>query len=149
MEQSNSTLSAQGVLRTLSFLYFTFLITQLFFAFFAYMQQGNTYFEFEDPNDVFIYAVPILAVAAFVGSMLLYREQISQLSGKNTREKFVGYQSACLLRMAFLEAGCLFGIIAFFLKGNLFSLLFSGLIVLYFVTLRPSKEKVESDLDLS
>lgn len=149
MEQPNPTLSLQGLLKTLSILYLTFLSSQVLFAIVAFIQQRNTYFEFENSDDVYIYAVPVLAVAAFVGSMLVFRAQISALSVKGTlNEKFLGYQSAYLVRLAFLEAASLFGIIAFFLEGNLFSLLFSGLIVLYFLTLRPSKEKVEADLNL-
>lgn len=149
MEQPNPSLNPQGLLRTLSILYFTFLSSQVLFALVAFIQQGDTYFEFENSDDVYIYAVPVLAVAAFVSSMLVFREQISALSAKDTlKEKFMGYQSAYLVRMAFLEGACLFGIIAFILKGNLFSLVFSGLIVLYFLTLKPSKGKVEADLNL-
>lgn len=150
MEHSNPGFGSQGLLKTLSVLYFSFLISQVLFAVVAYIQQGSTYFDIENLDDVYIYAVPVLSVAAIVGSLLMFREQISALSFKETlKEKVSGYQSAYLVRMAFLEAASIFGIVAFFLKGNLFSLIFSGLIVLYFLTLRPTKENVERDLHLN
>ncbi len=150
MEHQSHSISLPGLLKTLSVLYFSFLGSQLLFALVAFLKQSTTYFEFENSEDVFIYAVPVLAVAAFVASMLVYREQISTLTDKGSLpEKFSGYQSAYLVRMAFLEAASIFGIIAFMLKGNLFSLVFTGLLILYFLTLKPSKDKVEADLDLS
>lgn len=150
MEQPKSTQNLNHSLKILSLLYFIFLGSQVIFAIVALMQQKNTYFEFEDSEDIYIYIVPVLAIVAFVGSMFLFREQISALADKNSlKEKIMGYQTAYLLRMAFLEVACLFGIVAFLLKGNLFSLIFSGLIVLYFLALRPAKVKIEEDLEIN
>lgn len=150
MDQQNSALSPRGLFKTLTLLYFSFLTAQLLFAVMAYLNQGSTYFDYTDTNDVFIYAVPVFAVASIVLGIVLYGQQTSELGRKNSlKEKLVAYQSAVLIRMAFLEAASIFGIVAFILKGNLFSLLITGLVTLYFITLRPAKERAEDYLHLS
>lgn len=150
MDQQNSALSPRGFFKTLTLLYFSFLTAQLLFAVMAFLNQGSTYFDYTDTNDVFIYAVPVFAVASIVLGIVLYGQQTSELGRKSSlKEKLVAYQSAVLIRMAFLEAASIFGIVAFILKGNLFSLLITGLVTLYFITLRPAKERAEDYLHLS
>ena len=150
MDQQNLTLSPRGILRILSIIYFTFLGAQLLFGALAFLNQENTYFDYSNTNDVFIYAVPVFAVSSIVIGIVLFGQQTADLSYKSSlKEKLEGYQAAVLVRMAFLEAASIFGIIAFILKGNLFSLLISGLVILYFLTLRPGKVRAENDLNLS
>ena len=85
--------------------------------------------------------IPLGAIAA---SFILFKSLVSKIDPKlPLEEKIVPYQSALIVRWAILE-GAAFVIL--FLKPDF--ILFGFLIIIYFMTLRPTKEKLESDLNL-
>jgi hypothetical protein len=43
----------------------------------------------------------------------------------------------------------MFSVVVYLQNENLFYLIISGLIILYFLWIRPTKDKIENDLDLS
>ncbi|HTE01211.1 MAG TPA: hypothetical protein VK668_18120 [Mucilaginibacter sp.] len=142
--------SPQSLIKTISIIHLGLLAGQVMLgavAFFLYKQTG---FDIKTYNDPLLYLVPIVAITCAIVGNLLYKQLIAKLTDKNSlREKLTGHQTASITRFALLEGPSLFGIVAYMSKGNLFFLLISGIIMLYFLSLRPTTEKVASDLNLS
>ncbi|MGV8877722.1 MAG: hypothetical protein ACOH2A_01695 [Sphingobacteriaceae bacterium] len=150
MQPQSAEITPEGFLKTLSIIHFSLLSGMILFMVVAYIKQGDHYFNFKNTGDVYIIVVPMMAIAAYFVSRLVFKQQILALASKDSlKEKLMVYQGAALVRLAFLEGAALFGIVAFMITGNLFELLISILLVLYFLTLKPTKEKVINDLQLS
>jgi hypothetical protein len=91
-----------------------------------------------------------VALSSFIASNFIFKQLLNNIAQKNTlREKLMAYQSALIVRYALLEGASLFGIVCYLLTGNLLFLLISGGLVLYFVTIRPTKSSIQNDLNLS
>lgn len=143
-------ISADSYLKTLKLLYIAFLSSQILFVVAVLLIQKNAYFSLQDEGNTYLFIAPFLAVAGFLGGRTIFQNQIADIATKSSlKEKLNAYSSAFLVRVAFMEAPTLFASIAFFLTGNLACLAVGVLMILYFLTLSPGKERVEEDLELS
>jgi len=106
-------------------------------------------FSINTPNDPYLIAVPIMAIGSFIASMMLHRQLIATAVSKPTvQQKIVGYQTAMIVRLALLEGASLFGIVVYIVTTNLLYLGISGVLIAFFITLRPTRDKIETDLNL-
>jgi hypothetical protein len=150
MDQDNSRPTPQGFIKSMSVIHLALLAGQVVFGIVAFAQSGKVYFGIRDTGDVLIFIVPVVAIGGFVAGYVLFQQQLIALRNKNSfGEKIIGYQTALIVRFALLEGPSLLAIVAYLLNGNLYYLSIAGLLVLYFLTLRPTLEKVENDLDLN
>ena len=107
-------------------------------------------FDTKPGNDPLFYMAPLMIVFGMVVGSFLYKQQVAKLADKPTlTEKLMGYQAALIIRFALAEGPALFSIVCFMLTGNLFYLLCTGINVLYFIWIRPTKQKMEDDLKLT
>ena len=83
-------------------------------------------------------------------SNYLYKKNINSLKDKSSlREKLTGFQSASIISYAPLEGAALLGIVAAYKYPNIFYLIISALLIIYLFYRRPSKDKIERDLELN
>ena len=140
----------QGYLKTISIIHLALLAGQVMFAIITFIQVGKTQIDIKNSNDPFLFAVPILAIGGFIASNLMFKQQLSSSLNKDTpNDKLMGYQTALIIRLALLEGPSLFGIVTYLITGNFLFLIISGLLMLYFISIRPTKVKIENDLNLS
>lgn len=100
-------------------------------------------------TDVFIYIAPALAITGFFTGHFLFRKLLGNIKGDSPlKAKLADYQSATIIRLASLEGPSLFAIVCFMLTGNMVFLGISAAIILYFIYLRPTRQKIEDDLAL-
>ncbi|MFB0494584.1 hypothetical protein ABID99_000821 [Mucilaginibacter sp. OAE612] len=100
-------------------------------------------------NDALIYVMPAIALGCFLVSMLLPKNMIGNI--KNDQPllaKLKLYQTAFIIRMALLEGPSLFGIVCFLLTNNVVFISISAALVLYAIYQRPTRQKIEDDLNL-
>lgn len=143
-------MSADSYLKTLKLIYIAFLASQILFVVAVLIARKDPYFSLQDEGNVYLYIAPFMAVAGFLGGRTIFQNQLADIGGKaGLKEKLAAYSSAFLVRVAFMEAPVLFVSIAFFLTGNLACLSVAALMILYFLTLSPGREKVEEDLELT
>jgi uncharacterized membrane protein len=101
-------------------------------------------------RQMFVYVVPVLAAVGIFASFQIFRLMLNKArQHASLSKKISAYGSAMIVRYAVLEAPSLFGIIAFYLTGEYFFLIISGLIIALFLMVRPSKEKLIQDMELS
>jgi hypothetical protein len=140
-------ITPDSMLKTLAFTHVAMLAFQMLFAIVAFAQTTRMYFGVMNMDDEFVFIVPVLALGGFFGGYLIFKKQKYVLREKEGfQEKLSGYQSVLITRFALIQGPSLFSIIAYILSGNVFFLLITGLLSVYFIFLRPTREKIETDL---
>ena len=138
----------QSYLKLISIIHIAMFIGQLLFSLAVLSitpQKG-----IDVTNTVFLFVVPAVAIGCFALSAFLFKTNLNIAVNKVTlKEKLMLYQSALITRFAPLEGASLFGIVTYMQTGNLLFIIISGLLALYFLSLRPTKDKIENDLNLS
>ena len=99
-------------------------------------------------NPLFFILLALIIGGVFIGTFL-YRKTLSQAADKPTlKAKLAVYQTASIIRWAMSEGASLFGIVCFLITSNYFYLCVTAVNVLYFVLIRPTKLKIQEDLNL-
>lgn len=130
-------------------LHFALLIGQILLAIVFIVLIGKTEIILNIEGDPFFVLVPSTALFALFISGFMFKKLLSQANAKITlAEKLALYRPALLVRFAILEGASLFGLVSYFLNGNLFYIIIAAFVMVYFLTLRPTKEKLENDLQL-
>lgn len=100
--------------------------------------------------DIFQYMVPALAFICIAAGNVLYKKKMNDIKNKSSlTEKLNDYRAAFILRDALLEGAALFAIIAYMICNELILLGVAILLVLIFVFIKPTKDKLIKDLELS
>jgi hypothetical protein len=136
-------------LRANSMLHFALLSGQMMLAIVFIAITGKTEIILNPEGDLFFIFVPAFALVAIFISGFIFKKLLIQANSKTTLSEKLGlYRPALLVRFAILEGASLFGVVAYFLNANLFYVFVSAFVMVYFFTLRPTKEKLENDLQL-
>ena len=113
--------------------------TVIAYLFIAQLSIENLKIETTDSSDLIYFAIPILA---FFLSNFLFKSQLKQADPKlKPLDNLPIYQTASIIRWAILEASAL---LILFLKQDL--LLLGILIIVYLVFLRPTEDRIVSEL---
>jgi len=106
-----------------------------------------------DANEgsIFLIVLVILAGICLVVARKNYNKSITSAKDSlNTMgEKLNVYRPAFIIYMAMCEGPALFGVIAFFLSGNYFTLVVTGVMLMAMLSKFPTVAKVVTDLGLS
>jgi len=145
----NTQQTAKAMLKTIPILHMGLLAGQVLFAIVSFNISPPNTFYWINHNDPFVFVVPIIAIACYALGNFLFRQQIGAAIEKPTvQQKVAGYQTAMIIRFAMLEGASLFGIVSYLLTGNLLLIGISGLLIVYFIILRPTRDKIETELNL-
>ncbi|HIP49085.1 MAG TPA: hypothetical protein EYG92_09005 [Lutibacter sp.] len=149
MNHSDQALTPNGFLKTLRILHLALVTGVSVFLIFVYTQNTEWILNLSDTNDIFFFIVPAFAIFGVYFGTFLYKKQLTSLVNKdNLREKLVGFQTASIIKYATIEAPALLGILASFLNGNVFYILISSVLLVYLFFQKPTKDKIEMDLNL-
>jgi hypothetical protein len=137
--------------RSITILYFGLLIGQVAFAAITlYLNLGLLFQPDDSLRDIFIYIVPIFVVNGFVTGHLIYKSRLKKIKNYSSLTSKMGeYRSAMIIRFAMLEGASLFAIIVYLLTADLIFMAMTGLIVAYFIILKPTVDKITMDLELN
>jgi hypothetical protein len=137
-------------LKTNTIIYSALLIGQALFGIVAFFIAIKPVVNLKPGDDVLFYLVPVITISGgFIGAML-YKKRLTELANTATlKEKTSSYQTALIIRYALSEGATLFAIVVFLQGANLYYLIIAGLNILYFLSLRPTKQKMEDELSLS
>jgi membrane protein insertase Oxa1/YidC/SpoIIIJ len=137
-------------LKTISIIHIALLIGQTIFAIVAFFINRSTTIELNNAADPFFVVMIALAIGSFIASTILFKKNLEKAKEQeDAKSKLAQYQSALIIRYALLEGPSLFGIVVYLLTGNLFYLMVSVIIILYFLSLRLTKDGIKDDLQLS
>jgi hypothetical protein len=141
------TTTPNKIVKTLSIIHLAMVIGPLLTGTVFYMNtELNTN---GTQNDIFIYIFPVIALAGIFASKVLYRLFLNPLKQKEQlQDKLAGLQSASFIQYALIEGPAFLNIIWFSQTGNLLYLTIGAVLLIYLFTLRPTKTKIENDLEL-
>lgn len=149
-KKENYELTPKGFLKTISILHLGLLAGPLIFGIFTYSTIKETKLDYSDTNDIFLFLVPFFAFSGILVGNILFKEQIEKLKNNNSlREKLSGFQTASIIKYALLEGPAVIGIVAFNDNGNLLYLIISGIMILYFISQRPTNDIIETSLNFT
>ncbi|AYN67967.1 hypothetical protein D1013_11565 [Euzebyella marina] len=138
-----------SIFNNLKIIHTALLIGMVLFGIFVYTQNGQFIAEIEE-GDIFVYIVPIVAFAAYFLGMLFFKKMILRLKREDSlKQKLEVYQKANLVNYAFLEAAAMLALVAYFLKGTALYLVIALCIMAFYISKRPTINKLLNDLPLS
>lgn len=152
MSYQTRPLTPAGVIKTLPIIHAALIIGQVLFAaitlFITLSKPAAS--RSAQPDDVFMILVPVMAAGSVVLGQFMFKKLLAVAQQQATIQgKMARYQSAFIVRMALLEGASLFGIVVYLLTANPLFIGISGLLVIYGIWLRPTRQKTEDDLQLS
>lgn len=137
------TLSIVHLALTIGLVLFGLVVSFLIFS--GKMSIISTYL-----NIIFTYIVPVLILGGLWGSNWIYKSKLSRLKEEHDLKiKMENYRGILINRYAFLEAPAFFAFVAGILTGNLLFLAGAGLIILFMIYWRPTKNSIIADLELN
>lgn len=140
----------KSFIQRITIIHLALIMGQLLFSGVSYSLVETNFLSFDFGSDVFVMLVPAIAVSGAFASNFIYNKKIGELTSlESLKDKVMCYQTACIIRYALLEGSALFGIVSYMQSGNLLFLIIAGALIVYFVSLRPTKEKIEMDLNFS
>lgn len=96
-----------------------------------------------DKNDPYFPLFPILAVISVAVGFYMFNKQVRSLDPLLTGDdKIAAYQTAFIVRCAFIEAPALLNVVAFLIYGNMVYLIVVAAVLAVFVLIRPTKQHV-------
>ncbi|HTB52098.1 MAG TPA: hypothetical protein VK718_04915 [Ferruginibacter sp.] len=140
-------------IKTLSILHKTFLVSQIILGTIAFFLVYNNFINvkqtgLEKPLQIISI---ILSVGGFIIGNAIFKMRITSIKEMKTTlsTKLEAYRGACIIQYALIEGPCLFTILGFLLTGDYSFLFLAGALVMIYLMLSPSKEKIVFQLELS
>lgn len=138
-----------GAFKTLQIIYGALIIGVVVFLFVVLYLVKNLHFTV-DTDDVFTMLVPLMTFSGIVVSMILNKNFLGMILPEDSLQaKLSKYQTASIIRGALLEGPALIGVVATFMSGNYFFLLFSVVLIRVMYFYFPTKQKFTQAAQLS
>lgn len=93
---------------------------------------------------------PLMGLAIIFMGLFMFKSQLDKLHEEaDVEAKITGYQTAFIIRCAFLEGAALMNIVGFMLSANAIFLALPAIAVAIMILTRPTKQSVIDALNLS
>ena len=150
MEQSNENLTPNSFMKNLTIIYIALLAGMVMFGLVIVFLTDVWESTLPSTDDPFLYAVPVLTFLGVVLGRVIHKKFMDKLQKtESLKDKLIGYQTACIIKYALVEMPFLVGVVGALLTNNIYYLMISGTLVMYYITLRPTRIKVKEDLSLT
>lgn len=139
-------------LKAFNILFFALLAGQTIFAAIALILRYSNSFTggAEDLEKIFVYIVPAMYVIAVVWGTAMFKKKLPEIKSNSVlTEKLAAYRAVYILRFALIEGTTLLAIITYLITGRQMFIIFAALSIFTFFALKPSKNKLLNELDLS
>lgn len=135
----------------INIIYFAIISGILIFMSIAVFLNSINSFATDDAFTVKIITVVLLVLlsAGLLGSQLLFNKKLKQIKEqKDLLAKTAEYRSTLITRYVFIEAPGFFSVIGYLLTGSNIFVILVGITVGILIILRPTREKLITDLQL-
>ncbi|MBB4808031.1 hypothetical protein HNP38_003371 [Chryseobacterium defluvii] len=149
METQYNNMSPASFLKQANTIFFALLAGMVIVGGMMYMMEPGKSFDFDFRNPLLILMVTLM-IAGIFASNFLYHSFRNRIELKDPLSvKITKIRQALIIRFALIEGPAMSGVIFYMMEYNLAFLMLSALIVFYFVTLKPSKDKLMDDMNLT
>ncbi|MDF1697689.1 MAG: hypothetical protein P1U56_17720 [Saprospiraceae bacterium] len=115
-----------------------------------YTQMKDPHFDIADNSDIFLYIVPLLAIALIFLAQNLFKNKLEKIHVlKSIEEKLAAYRVASVQKFALIEGPALISLVLGFVNGNLIYSIIGASLTVYLFLQRVSEEQVKNDLHIS
>lgn len=143
-------LTPKTFLTTLTIMYLSFFVAMLLFAVMSYYLNQNHKLDFKNFDITLFVILIMISLIGLIGGKAVKNKTIEKAKNKALlREKLGVYQTASLIQFAFVEGAVFFGIILYLQTSGFLFLVIASIMMIYFLTLRPNKEKISKTLHLN
>ena len=143
----------QTDLRTLKILHFAFLMgPALFFLISLFLvSTGSMGVGLEMYSNEIFMAMLALSIGAILFSRYNFNKSLEKIknNGKSPENNMEKYKGSLIVKWVTVEFAELLSLIFFLLTGNYYLIILVAVMLFYFFTLRPTAEKLSSDLGIS
>ena len=143
--------TSKSVVSALNMIYFSLIMMMTLFGavvFFLTTSGDIT----QDPELALIlrYVLFVLLPIGVGAGYFIFKQWMNTIStALSLREKLMKYQTAVLIRSGCFEMPGLFGAVATLITGDLSFLLFTAIVIILFLLLRPTLYTITTDMNLS
>lgn len=134
-----------GYLKSLNILFLAMLMGMILFTGISVflIQTNSEISSFKDNQQLLqVLALGIAAFGYFFAARSFKTRILAMQNFSSLSEKAAAYRSACIIQWALIEGPTLFVIVCFILTGNYAFLGLVVLLLLLFMTMKPTKEKI-------
>ena len=153
MQQNTSNPKSSGAyFKAFNILFYAMFVGQLLFALIIFVLLKTKSFSVMPQNEqrIFECLVPVVLFLSMVASWNLFKKRIELIKQEtNFSAQLNAYRALYILRFGVSEAPVLFAIIMVFVSGAQIIWLFVLIGIASFITLRPTKERMIKELELS
>ncbi|MBU3025669.1 hypothetical protein [Zobellia galactanivorans] len=136
-------------LKTLSIIHLALVGGIAVFGVITYLNNGS-FIANADPNDMYIYVVPVVGALGYFLSQFLFKKQLQTIDKNDSLSLKLGkYQSASITKYALLEGPAILSIFAYNPSGNALFLVVAIFLVVYLFMQKPSERKFTEEVPLS
>lgn len=135
--------------KTLVVIHFGLVMGQVFFAAVAYFLNSSGQAEHSGNHVPFLYILIPLALGGILAGNFLFKKQLENITSNDILTKLTRYQVGLIIRMALIEAPCLFAIVGHLLTGDNILLICAMALIVYSIVIRPTKDKLSTELNLN
>lgn len=140
----------QSFLRTNKIIFFALLIGMLLFLSITVFLTDQQLFVGMPKDQVFLIAAVAILGAGLYGGNFMFTKMLTQVKKSGTlKQKTSVYNTSSIIRYALIEGPVLFNIVALLLDGSVVFLLLAVVGIGYFLSLRPTAEKINEELELT
>lgn len=139
-------------LKALRIMFFAMLIGQILFGLIVtvLVETGIMSNGMDDMVSIFRIGLILIIAACIPASFVLFRKRLTEINPEeDLGSRIEKYRAALIMRMALCEGPSLFASICYFITGNRFFLCIIILLVINFLLIYPSREKIINELQLS
>jgi hypothetical protein len=143
-------MNASNFFKTINLIFFALIAGISAFSIIVYTLIDKSIFVIPTTNDIFVFIVPAICVVGIVVGKLMYTKLTGPITSEKPIEKRIQIlSSAMIVRYALTEGPALLSIVIVMLSENLFYYLFTALMLVVFVSLKPNKDKLSDALQLT
>ena len=138
--------------RTAQILFYVMAAATLFFCgiILALILSDNASRMDEEFNTIFMAVFAVFAIGGLAASNIVFKKKLQEIKAiKELTLKMPFYRGALILRFALIESPAFFAIMLSFITGSLLFIALAGLIIAYFLTLKPTPARAIKELELS
>lgn len=150
MEISNRVLTPNSFMNNLNRIYLILLVGMMILGSVVLFTTVAWDADMPSSEDSFLIVVPLFTFIGVVLGRMIYKRKLDGLADEHSlKSKLLGYQTALIIKFILVEAPFIIGIVAALSSNNIFYLMIAGTLVMYFITLKPTRSRVKKDLNLS
>jgi hypothetical protein len=138
--------------KSINIIYFALLGGQIMFLAVVFIIAKDVIMtkELKAMSNLFIIVVPVFAFGGLAAGRFMFRNMLNKVDKKESLyEKLKKYRTALILKFALHEGPVLFSIVFYLLTQNQFFLGIAAILIMFFLFIRPTKEKIIQDLELN